>query len=129
MKRKWTTPKIDRDEIGRISDDIFSTGHKKTGDIALVFEEIASNIAKHAYKGCFDKKPMHFELQISKFFGNVTMTFFDYGEEFDPTKYDLCAPVPTQVGGHGLRIVRCLSKEMEYRRMKKPPANRRKIRL
>lgn len=107
-------------EVGQmmeeISDQIISTVPEELRiNVALIFEEAYVNVAVHGYS---DKKDNVKPLRIlwDKDGDDYKMTFIDEGTYFDPTKYDIGEPKGDQVGGHGIRLMRELSKRMAYRK-------------
>lgn len=107
-------------EVGQmmeeISDQIVATVPEDLQmNVALIFEEAYVNVAVHGYAGKTDNvKPLR--ILWDKDGEDYKMTFIDEGTYFDPTKYDIGEPKGDQVGGHGIRLMRELSKRMAYRK-------------
>lgn len=110
--------KITPAEVGEmmeeISDTIVSTVPEELQmNVALIFEEAYVNVAVHGYAKKTDNvKPLR--ILWDKDGDNYKMTFIDEGIYFDPTTYDIGEPKGDQVGGHGIRLMRELSKKMTY---------------
>ena len=82
-------------------------------NVALIFEEAYVNVAVHGYaKKADNVKPLR--ILWDKVGDDYKMTFIDEGIYFDPTTYDIGEPKGDQVGGHGIRLMRELSKKMAY---------------
>lgn len=112
---EWkVTPAEVGEKMEEISDTIVSTVPEELQmSVALIFEEAYVNVAIHGYENCKDKmKPLRFLWE--KDGNDYKMTFIDEGVYFDPTKYDIGEPKGDQVGGHGIRLMRELSKKMAY---------------
>ena len=110
--------KITPAEVGEmmeeISDTIVSTVPEELQmNVALIFEEAYVNVAVHGYaKKADNVKPLR--ILWDKVGDDYKMTFIDEGIYFDPTTYDIGEPKGDQVGGHGIRLTRELSKKMAY---------------
>lgn len=110
--------KITPAEVGEmmeeISDTIVSTVPEELQmNVALIFEEAYVNVAVHGYaKKADNVKPLR--ILWDKVGDDYKMTFIDEGIYFDPTTYDIGKPKGDQVGGHGIRLMRELSKKMAY---------------
>ena len=83
---------------------------RATHHVALVFEEVLSNLALHG--NCRDR-PAKIAVRISpdKVIGEV----IDAGPPFDP-RLAPSPPADRAVGGLGLHLVRTLSSDLEYAR-------------
>lgn len=81
----------------------------------LIFEEVYTNIAKYAYEEINKDSKASIRLLIE---GNdCTFVFEDYGCEFDMTTYEPSEINPLQIGGHGIRLIKSLSKNIRYKRL------------
>ena len=82
----------------------------------LIFEEIFVNIVKYSEcekEGCAVVTVV-FETEADRF-EDYRLTFKDRGKPFDPTKH-IVTGTGQSIGGHGIELVRALSKKMEYKR-------------
>lgn len=112
---EWTiTPAEVGEKMEEISDVIVSTVPEDLKmKVALIFEEAYVNVAIHGYANRTDNvKPLRILWEKDE--DDYKMTFIDEGIYFDPTKYDIGRPSGNQVGGHGIRLMRELSKKMAY---------------
>ena len=110
----YINPAQINNSIHQISDIIIQDISKeRKNDVALIFEEAYVNIVKYSYPSS-QKKPLRI-----KWIGDpiYKMTFIDDGIAFDPTVYNVGIPDGSQIGGHGIRLMRSLSKKMSYQRI------------
>lgn len=90
----------------------FSEEKHHTG--TFVFEEIYTNISKYAYRP---------GVTAFVFIASITigchsyLFFIDKGRPFDPTMYDPPPPNGKNVGGNGIRLIKTVSKKMDYIRI------------
>lgn len=83
----------------------------------LVLEEVLTNAIKYAFQDGADHR---IEVEITVSHDAVVMRFTDNGAPFDPT----CPPVQArpatiqqaQIGGLGLTLIRCASRQLTYAR-------------
>ena len=91
----------------------------------LVFEEIVTNIIKHAYR---DDGEHTIELTVDFPDEAIVMRFEDDGVPFDPTHYPPMPPAKSileaSIGGRGLFLVRSRARQFEYERT---PADRNRL--
>jgi len=78
-------------ELGVIEEDI--------DRVAMIISEACSNVVKHAYTGAAD-----YTVGLKYQAGRLTIVVADHGRGFDYA--GVKAPVPGQVGGYGLSLIR-----------------------
>ena len=97
--------------------DGHALGQKTQYSCELVFEEIVTNILKHAYA---DDCERTIELTLDFPDGAVVMRFEDDGVPFDPTQHPQIEParsiLEASTGGRGLSLVRRQARRLEYER-------------
>ena len=83
----------------------------------LVFDEVATNIIRHAYA---DEREHQISVALEFHSDAVVMTFEDDGIEFDPSKRPPDRPAETiddaEAGGRGLFLVRMAAQHLQYER-------------
>ena len=83
----------------------------------LVFDEVATNIIRHAYA---DEREHQISVALEFHSDAVVMTFEDDGIEFDPSKRPPARPPETiddaETGGRGLLLVRMAAHRLQYER-------------
>lgn len=107
----------------------FVTGHGVAPETAqvldLALDEFVSNVIKYAYEDD-DEHVITVRLHIET--AQVWMEIEDDGREFDPREApepDLSAPLEErQIGGLGVYLVRQMSREMTYRRIRETNRSR-----
>ena len=114
LNKKWNiNPAESGNLMESISDEIVShMPDELKMATALIFEETYMNVANHAYDS--NEKPL-----TVKFVQNGTenkLIFEDMGKAFDPTQYNPGECDPKQIGGHGIRLMKELSKDIVYKR-------------
>lgn len=115
INKTWNiNPAESGDVMESISDEIVSyVPDELKMATALIFEETYMNVANHAYTGT--DKPL--TIEFTQDGENNKLVFVDNGMEFDPTKYNPGDCDPKQIGGHGIRLMKELSKSITYNRM------------
>ena len=115
INKKWQTDLAkDTKVMNKIAEEIEPYVHEeKRMAVELIFEEIFTNIARYAYTN-ESSKPV--EVSFTKIKRMYFLTFSDKGTAFDPTLYIPCDPDGTQIGGHGIRLVKALCEHMVYKR-------------
>lgn len=113
---KWRVEPARIEKMHEISDKIVSTCPEEIKmSVALVFEEVYVNITTYAYRNTTGKKkPLYIYWKKKKDF--YYLRFIDKGEYFDPTLYKVKPSNEIQIGGHGIRLIKTLSKEVIYLR-------------
>lgn len=116
MKKIWNIPSIETNAMmKKIREEIAGmVSSEKRISAITIFEEIYTNIAKYGYAKEEELKPVQIEF-ISNHKGSIFL-FTDSGIYFNPITY---TPLPLsndRIGGHGIRIVKELSKRMQYTR-------------
>lgn len=109
---------IEMEMIGEEISGLFPDDKKMSA--MLIFEEGFMNVATHAYEHTnrtIDNMPLDIQISIDNKTDDVILTFIDEGTEFDTTKYIPPEPKKGQIGGHGIRLMKELSKKMEYQRL------------
>lgn len=117
MKKVWYVPNsknMIRMRYIRTKFSDYLPNHKKA-DGELIFEEVYTNIAIHAYEKKNFYTPVLIKLEKKK--EKYHIIFMDCGPPFDPTTYKSQPTDTTKVGGQGIRMIRNLSKNMKYRRI------------
>lgn len=79
--------------------------------VRLIVEEYLTNIVKYSNT--------HTEAKtVSMFYcsDNDTITFYDWGEEFDIETYVSKNTKDDSVGGHGIRLIKHFCKQIKYNR-------------
>ncbi|MDR0678486.1 MAG: ATP-binding protein [Holosporaceae bacterium] len=91
---------------------------KKYHDIALILDEIITNVINYAYP---DGKEHEFNLEINKNENHIAIKLIDSGIPFDPLirmDPDVTSSIEERkVGGLGIFIVKQLSEIVEYSRI------------
>jgi serine/threonine-protein kinase RsbW len=94
-----------------------AVGRQATYSCELVFEEIVTNILKHAYLDGLEH-----EIAVTLELANplIVMRFEDDGRPFDPSRYPSQTPdrdlLTTRDGGRGLVLVRRAVRSLQYER-------------
>lgn len=87
-------------------------------DIRLVLEEIVVNIIKHGYNDCADQS---IDLEIEFNSSEWKMTVEDQGIPFNPLNFRRVninhSLQDMHIGGHGIHLVKQISKSIEYKRL------------
>lgn len=104
---------MEMEMIGEEISDLFPNDKKMSA--MLIFEEGFMNVATHAYENT-DNMPLDIHISVDNNTHDVILTFIDEGKKFDTTKYIPPALDKEQIGGHGIRLMKELSKKMEYER-------------
>jgi anti-sigma regulatory factor (Ser/Thr protein kinase) len=94
-----------------------AVGRQATYACELVFEEIVTNILKHA---CLTGPEHEIAVTLDLAKPLIVMRFEDDGRPFDPSRYPLHQPdrdlLTTRDGGRGLALVRRAVRSLEYER-------------
>ena len=97
-----------RDEIGSMVPE------DRCMETKLVFEEAFVNVILYAYKDEPDRKKRKAWVIFSRLNEmEYQIDLYDNGQEFDTTKYEF---EEREIGGHGIQIMRSLSRDMAYKR-------------
>lgn len=87
--------------------------------LLVALQEMVTNVLRHGYR-LDDSRPIEvvFELHDEELCINLR----DQGPAFDPRRYDTSAvdnleAMPTEAGGHGIRIVRQVMDKVDYERV------------
>ena len=102
----------DEKEVVQAADDAYVYGQKKGLDdqknnaVRLMVEETGKNIVEHTFK---KGKHVWFDIYILIRDNRVVMDFRDNGLKFNPLEF------AGETDGYGLKLIRGLSKSMEYR--------------
>lgn len=115
--KHWTIEPIQIDSrMDEIMEELFFCLPKeKQSTGTLIFEEVYTNIAKYAYEEINKDSKASIRLLIEE--NDCTFVFEDYGCEFDMTTYEPSEINPLQIGGHGIRLIKSLSKNIKYKRI------------
>jgi serine/threonine-protein kinase RsbW len=83
----------------------------------LVFEEVVTNILRHAYR---DNREHDITVSIDFLDSAIVMRFEDYGVPFDPSKRPPATQpesiLDVQIGGRGLTLLHAAASHLEYSR-------------
>lgn len=85
--------------------------------IALLFEEAFVNIANYAYQSDTPVKKRYIKIIFKQNDSGSYLIFKDRGQAFDPSAYHPSVPNEKQIGGHGIRMMQQLSKDLRYKRI------------
>lgn len=88
-------------------------------NVLVALQEMVTNVLRHGYQ-LDESRPVEVIFEITS--EALRITVRDQGPMFDPTRFhrDPCgadASMPTEVGGHGIRIVRQVMDKVEYERV------------
>ena len=87
-------------------------------NVLLALQEMVTNVLRHGYR-MDESKPIEVTFRLEP--DTLHITLRDQGPAFDPLSYDtsavdLDASMPSECGGHGIRIARMVMDEVVYRR-------------
>ncbi|MBL8754390.1 MAG: ATP-binding protein [Planctomycetes bacterium] len=87
-------------------------------NVLVALQEMVTNVLRHGYR-TDDTRPIEVVFELTR--DSLAIELRDQGPEFDPLQYDTSAldadeSMPTQAGGHGIRIVRQVMDKVEYHR-------------
>ena len=88
-------------------------GFPKPMETSLIFEESFMNVVDHAYEDG-TKKTVNVKIDVTPLL--VKLVILDSGKEFNPVKYEPQTPDINAVGGHGIRLIKQLSRTISYKR-------------
>ncbi len=86
-------------------------------NVLLALQEMVTNVLRHGYQ-LDESKPIEvvFDLQGE----SLRITLRDRGPAFDPLAHEIATGadvgMPTEVGGHGIRIARLVMDQVDYER-------------
>ena len=87
-------------------------------NVLVALQEMVTNVLRHGY-AFDDSKPIEVVFDLGEDVLHITIR--DRGPEFNPLAYDttpidLLPSMPTECGGHGIRIARMVMDRVEYSR-------------
>ncbi len=87
-------------------------------NILVALQEMVTNVLRHGYR--LDES-MPIEVVFALHDDSLEITLRDQGPAFDPLQYDTSGldrdeSMPTECGGHGIRIARQVMDKVEYQR-------------
>ena len=83
-------------------------------NVLVALQEMVTNVLRHAYR-LDETKPIEVEFELRD--DALRITVRDQGPPFDPNQYDPAGvgdTMPTEAGGHGIRIARQVMDKVEY---------------
>lgn len=88
-------------------------------NVLVALQEMVTNVLRHAYQ-LDETRPVEVTFEITG--DALSITLRDQGPMFDPTQFHrdpggADSAMPTEVGGHGIRIVRQVMDKVEYERI------------
>lgn len=87
-------------------------------NVLVALQEMVTNVLRHGYHKD-ESRPIEVVFQLEEDCFHITLR--DQGPAFDPLQYDtsdvdLDESMPTECGGHGIRIARQVMDRVEYQR-------------
>jgi anti-sigma regulatory factor (Ser/Thr protein kinase) len=87
-------------------------------NVLVALQEMVTNVMRHGYQSDHSR-PIVVAFELTD--DSLAIELRDQGPPFDPLQYDTSAldadeSMPTQCGGHGIRIVRQVMDKVEYQR-------------
>lgn len=87
-------------------------------NVLVALQEMVTNVLRHGYRRD-ETKPIEVLFCLTD--DTLQITLRDQGPAFDPLRHDQTdadeASMPTQCGGHGIRIARLVMDRVEYERV------------
>ena len=88
-------------------------------NVLVALQEMVTNVLRHGYK-LDESKPIEVSFEVGD--DMLLITLRDQGPAFDPLRYDSRAvdadeSMPSECGGHGIRIARQVMDKVEYERI------------
>jgi serine/threonine-protein kinase RsbW len=85
-------------------------------NVLVALQEMVTNVLRHAYR-LDESKPIEVGFGLTE--DTLQITLRDQGPAFDPLQYDTAdvdhlESMPTEAGGHGIRIARQVMDKVEY---------------
>jgi serine/threonine-protein kinase RsbW len=85
-------------------------------NVLVALQEMVTNVLRHAYR-LDESRPIEVEFALGD--DALQITLRDQGPRFDPLQYDTDGTetddaMPTEPGGHGIRIARQVMDKVEY---------------
>jgi len=87
-------------------------------NVLVALQEMVTNVLRHGYH-LDESKPVEVVFELTD--DSLSITLRDQGPAFDPLQYDTteidqAESMPTECGGHGIRIARQVMDRVEYER-------------
>ena len=89
-------------------------------NVLLALQEMVTNVLRHGYQ-LDEQKPVEVIFELTD--DQLLICLRDQGPAFDPLSFDepefseAAADMPTEVGGHGIRIARMVMDDVHYERV------------
>jgi len=88
-------------------------------NVLLALQEMVTNVLRHGYQ-LDERKPLEVLFELTE--DQLQIQLRDQGTEFDPLTFEApeidesAGEMPTEVGGHGIRIARVIMDDVTYER-------------